>query len=120
MTTTGRTLSWTELTTWHLYRWYDADGVLLYIGITADADHRAVGHRRYSWWHRWAARVQVEDGFVGTRGEAEEMERSAVIAEQPAFNRRWIERAPRNATDYLRAHGLRPRDFASKLYPRWS
>lgn len=70
-----------------LYRLYDADEVLLYVGISADPDKRWKGHELYSgrWWHR-VARTGIEwhaDRFLALAHEF-----LAILREKPLHNRR--------------------------------
>ena len=68
-----------------LYRFYDAEGVLLYIGISLNAASRAAQHRGdKSWWGE-VARMSVEHYEV-TRPEMEAIERNAIIVERPRHN----------------------------------
>jgi DNA-binding transcriptional regulator YhcF (GntR family) len=68
-----------------LYRWYDEAGRLLYVGISAAPDAREAEHRRWSWWTRWAVRVEVEPKGA-PRLAAEAFERAAIENEAPIFN----------------------------------
>ena len=69
-----------------LYRLFDADDRLLYIGITLDPAQRFREHRRTQpWWPDVARRV-VEWLPVAGR-EAEYCERAAIAAEGPMRNR---------------------------------
>jgi DNA-binding transcriptional regulator YhcF (GntR family)/predicted GIY-YIG superfamily endonuclease len=71
-----------------LYRYFDAEGTLLYVGIAYDPDKRKQGHAQTaaeSWYPLIAGRT-VE--FFETREEAEEAEVRAIRSERPRFNRR--------------------------------
>lgn len=89
----------------YLYRYRDACGCLLYVGITDDLDDRDVAHRRDSPWHGLA--VKREFDFFPTRDEAEEAERLAVLREKPAFNIALRRPADwnRSMVKYVLAHG---------------
>jgi predicted GIY-YIG superfamily endonuclease len=67
-----------------LYRWFDHDQRLLYIGITRDLATRQDSHARNSSWGRFAAYCTVER--YPTRDDVETMERHAIKREQPLFN----------------------------------
>jgi hypothetical protein len=67
-----------------LYRYYDARGTLLYVGISKSAVARAMQHERLSpWWGRWA--VMLREAFP-TRDLALEAERHAIRTEHPRHN----------------------------------
>lgn len=74
-----------------VYRCYDADGDLLYIGCTSNVSKRMAAHRRGSgavasrWLSVFMARHQVEGPFRG-RDAGREAERRAIQDEQPLFN----------------------------------
>ena len=75
-----------------LYRCYDADGLLLYIGCTNNVERRVAAHRRgdgHSLASRWLSvfmtRHEVEGPFPG-RDAGREAEREAIRTEQPLFN----------------------------------
>lgn len=67
-----------------LYRHYDAEGTLLYLGITGSPSLRAEQHRDRSPWWRFVADTTVE-WFV-SRDAATEAERDAIHDELPVFN----------------------------------
>lgn len=67
-----------------LYRWYDWDDRLLYIGITRDLAGRQEAHAKRSSWARFAAVCNVER--YPDRASAEVAERTAIETEQPLFN----------------------------------
>jgi predicted GIY-YIG superfamily endonuclease len=67
-----------------LYRHYDADGALLYVGISASSVGRLVSHRAKSRWFDLVTRVDIER--FTTRAEALRAERSAIANERPIFN----------------------------------
>jgi predicted GIY-YIG superfamily endonuclease len=67
-----------------LYRLYDKDGDLLYIGITSDVVARMAGHRGdKSWWNEVADK---KFEYFKTRAELEAVERLAIIREKPLYN----------------------------------
>ena len=71
-----------KLTT--LYRFYDGNDNLLYIGITGFMPRRAAQHARKSEWHRFATRVELQ--HFESRQEALKAETTAIRNEMPAYN----------------------------------
>lgn len=67
-----------------LYRWFDWDDRLLYVGITRDMAARQESHAKASSWGRFAARCVVER--YPNRECVEYAEREAIQAERPFFN----------------------------------
>lgn len=68
-----------------LYRHFDADDVLLYVGITGDADARREQHVKSSPWAEFAVRETCE--WFESREAAATAERVAIESELPLFNR---------------------------------
>lgn len=69
-----------------LYRFFDADGTLLYVGITNHPWRRFAQHAAEKpWWH------EVDDiefeSFPGPRHVAEAEEAVAIWEEQPRYNK---------------------------------
>ncbi len=69
----------------YVYRFYDVDGELLYVGITRDMSQRFAAHRRDAEWWSDVANVTVE--VTAGRAEAEYAEAVAILSERPAHNR---------------------------------
>ncbi|MGH3584847.1 MAG: GIY-YIG nuclease family protein [Pseudonocardia sp.] len=69
-----------------LYRFYDTDQHLLYVGITGQPRERWVKHRRSAPWWLAAAYVAVE--IHPTEWQALNSERAAIRSERPQFNKR--------------------------------
>lgn len=67
-----------------LYRFYDAKGVLLYVGITGRMHNRVKQHRDNASWFEVAARVDIE--HYPTRADALRAETVAIKAEHPLHN----------------------------------
>jgi hypothetical protein len=67
-----------------LYRHFDENGNLLYVGISLSAVARLVQHRGRSGWFPRIARVEIERH--SSRHEALEAERNAITQERPMFN----------------------------------
>jgi len=66
-----------------VYRLYDADGALLYIGSAYDPDHRCKAHQRQPWWPDVARRT--EEWFDHrTTAYAEELK--AIAVERSKYN----------------------------------
>jgi len=79
-----------------LYRLYDAEGDLLYIGISADADKRLKQHQTKP---EWGDRIEsMTTEACGTRERALLAEREAIASEQPTYN---ILHMERNSKAYL-------------------
>ena len=67
-----------------LYRFYDSEELLLYVGITTRVDRRFEQHKRSKSWFNLAARIEIE--YYETRGEALAAEAHAIQSEEPLFN----------------------------------
>lgn len=67
-----------------LYRYFDAEGRLLYVGVTRDPAKRDGEHVKLSPWRARAHRRSVE--WYASRPEALAAERSAIRSELPAHN----------------------------------
>lgn len=67
-----------------LYRHFDAQGRLLYVGIAKSPELRAEQHQRSSRWCRFVADSTVE--WLPSRAAACEAERVAIMTEKPIFN----------------------------------
>ena len=68
-----------------LYWIYDADGMLIYIGVADDPPKRFAQHAQSSAWWVLAARHNLQ--WYGTRTEAEKAEAAAIKRHDPYFNR---------------------------------
>lgn len=67
-----------------LYRHFDLNGELLYIGVTADPARRWQQHREQSAWAPFVADGTVH--WLGDRDRALVAERQAIARERPLFN----------------------------------
>ena len=67
-----------------LYRLYDADGSLLYVGMTSNLRSRMVGHAADKPW--WAAVARQTTEWYDTRAEAAAAEAEAIKSENPIHN----------------------------------
>jgi predicted GIY-YIG superfamily endonuclease len=89
----------------HLYRMFDADGRLLYVGISSRMPRRMADHNKFSRWFCNVAQIKLEK--FGTRELVVQAEANAIKAEKPKYNvhHKAIEK-PRNtrqrfSSDYL-------------------
>lgn len=67
-----------------LYRFYDADDVLLYVGITMNPSQRWATHREEKAW--WFDVATVRTQIFDTREDVLEAERNAIQVERPLHN----------------------------------
>lgn len=67
-----------------LYRHFDVDDLLLYLGVSDDPISRGRQHARGSDWVKYAVRAEVT--WYDSRAEALAAEAAAIIAERPIFN----------------------------------
>jgi excinuclease UvrABC nuclease subunit len=67
-----------------LYRHWDKDHVLLYVGISLSAMHRLRQHKETSKWFSEIVSVTIER--FETRTEAMAAERKAIKSENPKYN----------------------------------
>ena len=70
----------------HLYRHYDADGRLLYVGITKDLEHRTAAHGKASSWTDFVDVARSKFTKFPSRKKAKAAEKDAIRAELPLFN----------------------------------
>jgi predicted GIY-YIG superfamily endonuclease len=67
-----------------LYRHFNADGKLLYVGISLSALQRLSQHADHSDWYNKISRVEME--HFSDRPSAMAAEKKAVISEGPLYN----------------------------------
>jgi predicted GIY-YIG superfamily endonuclease len=67
-----------------VYRCFNKDGALLYIGVTDSPGARHGSHRREKDW--WGEVAEVEWTFYPTYGTALDAETDAIEAEAPKYN----------------------------------
>lgn len=67
-----------------LYRHYDKDDILLYVGVSIRTIARIAGHRNTSDWFKDISKITIE--HFETRYEAEQAERKAIREENPMCN----------------------------------
>lgn len=80
-----------------LYRHFDADGRLLYVGISLSTAARLTQHRATSHWFHKIARVEIEKH--PSRHTALKAEKQAILNERPICNLLFNEAASRKAAD---------------------
>jgi len=100
-----------------LYRHYDQQGKLLYVGISLNAVARLSQHSTASEWFARLGSVQVQ--WLDTRDEALAAERAAINAEGPIFNRQ--RRTPDSMPGSLSirlVEGLRPKAARYAVYDK--
>ena len=68
-----------------VYRYYDAYGVLIYVGVTKRGAARNAEHNESKAWWRFAARQEVD--HYDSDEEARRNERAAIIESRPPFNK---------------------------------
>jgi len=82
-----------------LYRLYNADNLLLYVGISKHPEQRYVEHRQIKfWWHQVARKVV---SWYDSREQAEDAETEAILTEHPRHDRTW-----RMSGSAARKHGI--------------
>jgi hypothetical protein len=69
-----------------LYRYYDSDGNLLYLGISLNAAKRASEHRKDKHWWNEVATIKIEHLPTGDRALVLEIEADLIKAEKPKYN----------------------------------
>ena len=70
--------------THYVYRQYDVNGQLLYVGAAACVWNRMVGHKRDAEWIELVAGVDIES--FPSKAEALIAERRAIFEERPIYN----------------------------------
>lgn len=98
-----------------LYRHFDDQGRLLYVGISKHPTQRLSEHERASDWAPLISRIEIE--WHDTRGDAETAEVHAIRHERPKFNRAHADagpplqvKIPRHRESTRRAYS--PKEFA--------
>lgn len=98
-----------------LYRHYDENDRLLYVGISGAPENRMRWHKRHATWVERA--VRFTGIWYGTRFAALAAEWKAITEEDPLFNRHGVKRMKRQQRD-----GIPESDSRSPLSVRldWS
>jgi len=68
-----------------LYRYFDKNKNLLYVGISTSAIGRMLQHKQYSFWFKSISRMTVEN--FNSREDAVVAEREAIKKEKPLHNK---------------------------------
>ena len=68
----------------HLYRHYNKEGVLLYVGISLSAINRLGQHKDHAHWFSLISRVEIES--FSSRAEVRNAEIAAINKENPLYN----------------------------------
>lgn len=68
-----------------LYRYFDKNGKLLYVGISLSTISRAAQHRMSAVW--WGQAVRIEIERFDSRDSAAEAEAEAIKTESPIYNK---------------------------------
>lgn len=71
--------------TFKLYRHFDCDATLLYVGVAKHLAARTAGHKAASPWGKQIARITTEE--YPTKAAAHAAERAAILSEGPKFNK---------------------------------
>lgn len=85
-----------------LYRHFDKDGVLLYIGVTNNLGFRNKSHKTYAKWHDESHSITSE--IFKNRELALWAEKEAIINEKPKYNRTHAIKeikSPEKRSDYI-------------------
>jgi predicted GIY-YIG superfamily endonuclease len=104
-----------------LYRVFDADDMLLYIGISGDFGTRWKQHARIQPW--WGEKQRLTVEWLASRELAEAAETAAIKAEKPAHNKRDAVTLPPPARETAllplapQAHSPRRREWGDS--PPW-
>lgn len=103
-----------------LYRHFDANGVLLYVGVTDDLSTRDKGHSNAATWHANVMRSETE--WFNSRIEARAAETKAILQERPAHNRMSAIKEPSSygaigmrLVELRASEGLTQADFAELI-----
>lgn len=81
-----------------LYRFYNENGTLLYIGVSLSALQRTMQHRTTKDWWDEVRRMEVEK--FSTRGDALDAEAQAIRTERPLYNIQHSTRPRRDVWEY--------------------
>lgn len=69
-----------------LYRHFDRDDILLYVGISLSAVTRLSQHKNQSPWYDYISKITIENHL--TKQDARTAEKKAIIKENPLYNKR--------------------------------
>lgn len=86
-----------------LYRYFDGDGVLLYVGISANPFKR-ISARSYDFWCPWWTEIRtMEIEWFCSLDEAQKAERDAIKTGRPLHNKL---HNPRKRSVYIDANAM--------------
>jgi uncharacterized protein YlzI (FlbEa/FlbD family) len=100
------------VTATQVYRCFDADGSLLYVGVSLHAATRFGQHRQAHEWWSDVATIRVET--FPTRREALDREAEAIREEAPHHNV-WVERTPDTVLSLVSGEKLVVRESPEQL-----
>jgi excinuclease UvrABC nuclease subunit len=98
----------------HLYRHFDKDGNLLYVGISMSVLNRIVQHERNSKWFPNLGHITIQE--FGSRSLAEKAERIAIKTEKPPYNIVHKDKAKQRISKAVRRRGQEMREKYPKFY----
>lgn len=85
----------------YVYRIFDTDGQLIYVGATANPESRILAHKHTSWWYPQLGRIKIK--VYPTRTAATDAEKAAIRTEFPRWNvnlRHWKKTAGWTVENY--------------------
>ncbi|OKI16587.1 GIY-YIG nuclease family protein [Streptomyces sp. CB03911] len=102
-----------------LYRLYDADGLLLYVGLSTEPERRFREHRRTPWW-RDVDPVRTTIEWLNCGGNAAiSMEWKVIAVERPAANVEGAVALPPGCPDLPELGVWFDRDAQYRVWRRW-
>jgi len=104
----------------YLYRHFNKDGELLYVGITVSVVGRLVQHKAGSFWFDEIATITIEK--YPTHAEVAKAEEDAIKKESPIYNRLFTptpKLPPFGSAEYLRRQQRikEAREIVNKYFP---
>ena len=87
-----------------VYLYFDSDGLLLYVGITARGISRNREHNKTKDWWQYVARQEVE--HYASRAEALQRETRLIKSRRPPFNAQQNPSHAQARADYLKLRAL--------------
>ena len=103
-----------------LYRYYDSDGYLLYVGISLSAVSRLSQHKASASWYELVSDIQIDN--YPSREALEAAEKEVIRHEHPMFNKQHSVPIKIDREDLMRFSGKgftkESVDFLNKKYAR--